>query len=165
MLLAFLHAAVQRLARSSARSRRDVFSFGNALTDLQAAFALGDSDDMLAAASGLIRDFAGGTQLAASLATLRAEHARRLVGRRTCVLLVSDGLDTGEPAALRDELRWLKRHCGRVVWLNPLMRYEGYAPTARAASVLHEEAHAMLAVHNINSLQALAASLARALKS
>jgi uncharacterized protein len=82
MLLAFLHAATQRAARSSTRGRRDVFSFGNALTDLKPAFALGDSDDMLAAASALISDFAGGTQLGASLATLRQAHARRLVGRR-----------------------------------------------------------------------------------
>jgi uncharacterized protein len=77
---------------------------------------------------------------------------------------VSDGLDTGEPEVLRQELYWLKRHIGRLVWLNPLMRFGSYAPTARAAAVLHEQCDAMLAVHNIASLQALAQSLQRALK-
>ena len=91
LLLAFLHAAT-RLHR-----RRDVFAFGTHLTDLTPAFRIADTDAMLAAASAAIDDFAGGTRLGESLATLRQRHARRLVGRRTLVLVITDGLDTGEP--------------------------------------------------------------------
>jgi len=83
---------------------RDVFAFGTHLTELTPAFRLADTDDMLAAASALIDDYAGGTRLGASLATLRERHARRLVGRRTLVLLITDGLDTGEPDDLAREL-------------------------------------------------------------
>ena len=68
-------------------------------------------------ASLAIEDFAGGTQLGASLATLRTQHARRLVGRRTIVLMITDGLDTGEPAELASELAWLRRSSRRVLWL------------------------------------------------
>jgi uncharacterized protein with von Willebrand factor type A (vWA) domain len=158
LLLAFLHAATRE------HRRRDVFAFGTHLTDLTPAFRLGDSDEMLAAASAAIADYAGGTRLGDSLATLRQQHARRLVGRRTLVLIISDGLDTGEPQLLAHELDWLTHRCRRLLWLNPLLRFEGYAPLARGAAVLHRHAHAMLAVHNLAKLEELAASLAALLK-
>jgi len=155
LLLSFLHAATHNLRR------RDVFAFGTHLTDLSPAFRLTDSDAMLAAASARIADFAGGTRLGASLATLRQQHARRLVGRRSLVLIISDGLDTGEPQDLERELVWLRGRCRRLLWLNPLLRFDGYAPVARGAAVLHRQAHGMLAVHNLAQLQDLAASVAR----
>ncbi|HET8747791.1 MAG TPA: VWA domain-containing protein [Ramlibacter sp.] len=158
LLLAFLHAATR------AHRRRDVFAFGTHLTDLTPAFRLADTDAMLAAASAAIDDFAGGTRLGESLATLRQRHARRLVGRRTLALVVSDGLDTGEPEDLARELDWLTHRCRRLLWLNPLLRFEGYAPLARGAAVLHRHAHAMLAVHNLSKLEELASSLATLLE-
>lgn len=154
LLLAFLHAATR------GHRRRDVFAFGTHLTDLTPAFRLADTDEMLLASSAAISDFAGGTRLGASLATLRQQHARRLVGRRTLVLAITDGLDTGEPDELARELDWLTHRCRRLLWLNPLLRFEGYAPLARGAAVLHRHAHGMLAVHNLARLEDLAASLA-----
>jgi uncharacterized protein len=154
LLLAFLHAATR------AHRRRDVFAFGTHLTDLTPAFRIADSDAMLAAASATIADFAGGTRLGESLATLRQKYARRLVGRRTLVLVITDGLDTGEPEALARELDWLTHRCRRLLWLNPLLRFEGYAPIARGAAVLHRYAHGMLAVHDLSRLEELAGSLA-----
>ena len=162
LLLAFLHAATRDV--SGRRARRDVFAFGTHLTDLTPAFRLADTDAMLAAASALIDDFAGGTRLGESLATLRQQHARRLVGRRTLVLVISDGLDTGEPAALDAELAWLRRRCRRLLWLNPLLRFDGYQPLARGATVLHRHAHAMLTMHNVARLEELAGSLAALMK-
>jgi uncharacterized protein with von Willebrand factor type A (vWA) domain len=158
LLLAFLHAATR------AHRRRDVFAFGTHLTDLTPAFRIADSDAMLAAASNAIADYGGGTRLGEALATLHREHARRLVGRRTLVLLISDGLDTGESELLDRELAWLTHRCRRLLWLNPLLRFEGYAPLARGAAVLHRHAHGMLAVHNLARLQDLAASLAALLE-
>jgi len=158
LLLAFLHAATRR------HPRRDVFAFGTQLTDLMPAFRLADTDAMLAQASVLIEDFAGGTRLGESLTTLRRLHARRLVGRRTLVLLITDGIDTGEPAQLAHELDWLRRRCRRLLWLNPLLRFEGYAPLAQGAAVLHKQAHGMVAVHNLSRLDDLAASLAALMK-
>ncbi len=158
LLLAFLHAATRR------HPRRDVFAFGTHLTDLTPAFRLADTDAMLSAASSAIDDFAGGTQLGDSLATLRQQHSRRLVGRRTLVLVITDGLDTGEPAELAKELAWLRRRSRRLLWLNPLLRFEGYSPLARGAAVLHGQAHGMLAVHNVSKLEDLASSLAALLK-
>ena len=158
MLLAFLHAATRSLRR------RDVFAFGTELTDLGEAMRESDSDRMLALGGRAIADFAGGTRLGDSLATLRRQHSRRLVGRRTLVLLVSDGLDTGAPQQLALELDWLRRHSGRLLWLNPLLRFDRYAPLAQGAAVLHARAHGMLAVHNLEKLDALAASIAALLR-
>ncbi len=157
LLLAFLHQATRG-------SPRAAFAFGTALTDLRPAFRQSDTDAMLALANASIADFAGGTRLGSSLATLRERHARCLVGRRTVVLLITDGLDTGEPEALEAELLWLRRHCRQLLWLNPLLRFDGYAPLARGASVLHRHAHGMLAVHNLEHLQQLAQALAALFK-
>lgn len=158
MLLAFLHAATRP------HRQRDVMAFGMNLTDLRSAFALADTDAMLEQTNQLIRDYAGGTRLGESLAQLKRHHGRRLIGRRTVVLLITDGLDTGEPALLNEQLQWLRLHSRRLLWLNPLMRFDGYAPLARGAAALHAQAHAMLAVHNLSRLQELASGLARLLR-
>ncbi|MGE0349984.1 vWA domain-containing protein [Hydrogenophaga sp.] len=157
LLLAFLHQATQGTPRAA-------FAFGTDLTDLRPAFRQRDTDQMLALANAAIDDFAGGTRLGAALAQLRAAHSRCLVGRRTVVLLITDGLDTGAPEALEEELRWLGRHTRQLLWLNPLLRYEGYAPLARGASVLHRHAHGMLAVHNLSRLEDLARSMAELMR-
>lgn len=158
LLLAFLHSATR--GRPCA-----AYAFGTCLTDLRAAFRLQDTDQMLEAANAAIADFAGGTHLGAALAALRSGHARQLVGRRTVVLLISDGLDTGEPVALDESLGWLKRHCRQLFWLNPLLRFDGYAPLAQGAQRLHRHADAMLAVHNLSRLEDLASALAQLLQS
>jgi hypothetical protein len=153
LLLAFLHQATRGTPRAA-------FAFGTDLTDLRAAFRHSDTDHMLALSNAAIDDFAGGTRLGASLARLRSEHPRCLVGRRTVVLLITDGLDTGEPEALDEALGWIGRHSRQLLWLNPLLRFDGYAPLATGASVLHRHAHAMLAVHNLSRLEDLARSMA-----
>lgn len=157
LLLAFLHQATRGVPRS-------VFAFGTTLTDLRSAWRHSDADSMLAQCNAAIADFAGGTRLGDSLAQLREHHARCLVGRRTQVLLITDGLDTGEPEVLEAELLWLKRHSRQLLWLNPLLRFDGYQPLARGASVLHKHAHGMLAVHNLEHLQQLAQALAALFK-
>jgi uncharacterized protein with von Willebrand factor type A (vWA) domain len=157
LLLAFLHQATRGVPRA-------VFAFGTTLTDLRTAWRQSDADAMLALCNAAISDFAGGTRLGDSLTRLREQHARCLVGRRTQVLLITDGLDTGEPDLLDAELQWLKRHSRQLLWLNPLLRFEGYEPLARGASVLHRHANAMLAVHNLEHLQQLARALAALFK-
>ena len=119
---------------------------------------------MLQAANQQIADFAGGTRLGYSLAQLRQSHSRDLIGRRTVVLLISDGLDTGDAQELESELIWLKRHSRSLLWLNPLLRFEGYAPLATGASVLHRHAKGMLAIHNLSRLEDLAQAMAKLLK-
>lgn len=161
LLLAFLHAATS--ARRWPGLRSNFYSMGTRLYRLNAAFSQADPDAMLVQLNRIIEDFGGGTRLAECLAQLRQQHARQLVGGRTLVLLVSDGLDTGDAQSLEQELAWLRRHSARLVWLNPLLRYDGYLPLALGASVLHRYADVMLAVHNLQSLQKLAGHLSQLL--
>ncbi len=153
LLLAFLHQATRGTPRAA-------FAFGTQLTDLRTAFRHSDTDQMLTLANDAIDDFAGGTRLGASLADLRTHHRRVLVGRRTVVLLITDGLDTGEPDALDNELQWIKRHSRQLLWLNPLLRFDGYQPLASGAAVLQRHADGALAVHNLSRLEDLARSMA-----
>ncbi len=71
----------------------------------------------------------------------------------------------GEPADLARELQWLKRHSRRILWLNPLLRFDGYAPSARGAAELFKAADGMLAVHNVQRLQELAGGIAKLMNS
>ncbi len=157
MQLAFLH-------HHTPRGKRAVFAFGTHLTDLRAAFALRDTDDMLHAVSQHVADFGGGTRLGESLAALRQQYSQVLVGRRTLVLLITDGLDTGEPEQLQEEVAWLKRHCRSLLWLNPLLRFDGYQPLARGPQVLARHADAQVAIHSLARLENLAQGLGQLLK-
>jgi uncharacterized protein len=157
LLLAFLHQATRHTPRR-------VYAFGTHLSDLNTAFAHADTDKMLEAANIQITDFAGGTQLGSSLQMLRRHHARDLIGRRTVVLLISDGLDTGDAQQLGDELVWLKRHARKFLWLNPLLRFEGYAPLATGANLLSQHTDGALAIHNLTKLEDLANAMAKLIK-
>ena len=119
---------------------------------------------MLAQANARIQDFAGGTQLGQSLAELRTQHAKKLTGRRTVVLLISDGLDTGSAQTLDSELAWLKRRSRKVLWLNPLLRFDAYAPLATGAAVLNQHVDGMLAIHNLSRLEDLASAMTKLLQ-
>ena len=157
LMMAFLHQSTRQVPRS-------VFAFGTELTDLTGPFRMADTDDMLLAVSEKITDFAGGTRLGLSLGQIRTKHQRQLVGRRTVVLLITDGLDTGSTNDLSQELSWLKRHCRKMLWLNPLLRFDGYAPIASGAQVLHRHVDGSVAIHNMARLQDLAQAIKRLLK-
>ena len=164
LLLAFLHAAT-RPSAANGPSRRHVFAFGTHLTPLDSAFALDDTDAMLEGVNTLVSDFAGGTKLGDSLATLKRDHAQAFSGSRAIVMVISDGLDTGVPAQLQQQLQWLGLHCKRLLWLNPLLRFDQYVPAAAGAQLLHKQCDAMLAVHNVDSLNMLANSVAQLMRS
>ncbi|MCD8505009.1 MAG: VWA domain-containing protein [Burkholderiaceae bacterium] len=157
LMLAFLHQALYHRTR-------DVFAFGTQLTDLNAAFAERDTDVMLAMANQAIADFGGGTQLGAALKKIREDHRHDIIGNRTLVLLITDGLDTGDHDSLAQELDWLTRQARATVWLNPLLRYDGYQPLAGGAQVLDRYVDKMLAIHNLEHLSTLASSLAKLMK-
>jgi uncharacterized protein with von Willebrand factor type A (vWA) domain len=155
LLLAFLHKATEHV------KTRDVMAFGTGLSDLTPAFKNKDPDLMLQACNEAIQDFAGGTKLGDSLDQLKARFSHRLRAKRTLVLLVSDGLDTGDNAQLEAALTWLKAKTGKICWLNPLLRFDGYQPLAKGASVLDRYCDAKLAIHNLEHLE----DLAKAIKS
>lgn len=152
MVLSFLHAATHL-------SKPKVFAFGSRLTNLSQVFRQPDTDLMLLQAADLIPDYAGGTRMAESLKDLRKNHRGAFIGRRSLVLVITDGLDTGEPDYLHEGLRWLQSVSGRLLWLNPLMRYSGYQPLAAGASTLARFCDSKMAVYNLESLEVFAKAI------
>jgi uncharacterized protein with von Willebrand factor type A (vWA) domain len=118
---------------AGATTRVEVFTFSTELSRV--------TDDVRRAAAGEVRRlermrraWAGGTSIGACLRDFLGRFGKRMVGREAVVMIVSDGLDVGEPDVLRDAMRELQRRAAGVVWLNPLLETEGYEPTAAGMS-------------------------------
>ena len=110
--------------------------------------------DALARLSRAVQDWSGGTRIGASLAAFNAGWPR-LVTRRTVVLIVSDGWDTGEAAALPEALHVIARRAGRVIWLNPLLGSPSYEPLTRGMQAALPYVDVFAPVHNLASLREL----------
>jgi uncharacterized protein with von Willebrand factor type A (vWA) domain len=153
MFLHFLHA----LTRD--RERVTTFLFGTRLTNVTRPLRDRDVDDALAKIGTAVPDWAGGTRIAASLAEFNLRWARRLLAQNACVMLVTDGLDRDDASALDEEMRRLRRSCRRILWLNPLLRYEGFEPQAAGIASMLPHVDAFLPMHDIASLHQLALRL------
>lgn len=103
----------------------------------------------------------GGTRVGESLATFNRWHAARVVHSRTCVMIFSDGYDTSDPDLLDAEMAHLRRRCRRIVWLNPLIGWEGYEPSARGMAAALPHIDLFAPAHTLASLAALEPYLAR----
>lgn len=106
-----------------------------------------------------VRDWSGGTKIGESLAAFNREHAMRMIDRRTIVVILSDGWDTGEPDLLERELRQLRRRAGRLIWLNPLLGNPGYEPLTRGMAAALPHLDTFAPAHNLASLHDLARHL------
>ncbi len=105
-----------------------------------------------------VRDFSGGTRIGESLQEFNRSW-RHLVDRRTIVLILSDGWDTGEPDLLAAEMLSLRRRAGRVIWLNPLLGNPSYEPLTRGMAAALPLVDHFAAAHNLASLRDLASHL------
>ncbi len=110
---------------------------------------------LLAAGAG------GGTKIGDSLATFNRWHAKRVIHSRTCVMIISDGYDTGAPGRLGEEMRALAKRCRRIVWLNPMLGWEGYEASARGMKEALEHLDLFAPAHTLDSLAQLEPYLAR----
>jgi uncharacterized protein with von Willebrand factor type A (vWA) domain len=155
MFLHFLHAI------SNADRRVHAFVFGTRLTHITRELRARDPDVAVAGVVRAVDDWQGGTRIAATLHEFNLRWARRVCGGSPTVLLVSDGLEQGDTAALAHEAQRLALACRRLVWLNPLLRYEGFEPRAAGVRALLPFVDEHLPVHNVASLEALARGLAQ----
>lgn len=105
-----------------------------------------------------VRDWSGGTRIGDSLAEFN-RHWGSLVDRRTIVILLSDGWDTGDPEVLATELLRIKRRAGRVIWLNPLLGNPSYEPLTRGMAAALPLVDDFAAAHNLAALRSLATKL------
>jgi uncharacterized protein with von Willebrand factor type A (vWA) domain len=151
--LHFLHALTRE------RPHVSTLLFGTRLTNVTRHMRHRDPDEAVAAISAAVQDWSGGTRIASCLREFNHRWSRRLLAQNACVLLVSDGLEREEGGALGAEMARLARASHRLVWLNPLLRYEGFRPVASGIAAMRPHVDAFLPVHNVESLEGLAQAL------
>lgn len=155
MLLHFTHA----LALSDVPVQS--FVFGTRLTSITRLLAQRDPDLAVAKVVEKVADWSGGTRITACLRDFNRAWSRRvLAGGRSTVLLISDGLEHGDTAQLAFEMERLRKSCRRVVWLNPLLRYDRFEPKAAGIRAMLPQVDEFLPAHNLESLEQLARVLA-----
>jgi uncharacterized protein with von Willebrand factor type A (vWA) domain len=153
VFLHFMHAMANGEIAFSA------FVFGTRLTTVTRQLRAYDPDEALARVAGEVRDWSGGTRIGPCLREFNMRWARRLPLQKATVLLVSDGLEHAEIDLLSAEAARLGRSCGRLFWLNPLLRYKAFEPKARGVRALLPHVDRLLPMHNIVSLEQVALAL------
>jgi uncharacterized protein with von Willebrand factor type A (vWA) domain len=153
MLLHFLHAI------TNDRHRVHVLLFGTRLTPITRHLKHRDVDVALARVAAAVSDWSGGTRIGACLADFNRRFARRLLAQNAVVLLITDGLDADAGAGLAFEAERLAKSCRRLVWLNPLLRYDGFEAKPAGIRALLPWVDDFRPVHNLASLAALAQAL------
>jgi hypothetical protein len=154
MFLHFLHAI------TNDRDRVHTFLFGTRLTNITRHLRHRDVDVALSAISQAVADWSGGTRIGASLTSFNLRWSRRVLGQNAVVLLISDGLDRDGGTDLSEAMDRLHRSCRKLIWLNPLLRYDDFRPVATGVRLMLPHVDAFLPAHNLDSLIDLSRALA-----
>ena len=153
LFLHFLHAV------TDARKRVHTFLFGTRLTNVTRSLKARDPDEALAACSAAVPDWSGGTRIATSLAAFNKSWSRRVLGQGAIVLLITDGLERDGDDRLAFEIDRLHRSCRRLIWLNPLLRFDGFEAKAKGIRTLLPHVDEFRPIHNLESVAALCRAL------
>ena len=155
MLLLFMHTL------TNDRDRVHSFLFGTRLTNITRHLRRRDIDIALARITETVEDWGGGTRIGHCMRQFNLEWSRRVLGQGALVLLITDGLDREAGAGLEAEMERLHKSCRRLIWLNPLLRFDAYAPISAGARAMVRHVDELRTVHNLESLRQLAEVLAR----
>ena len=156
MMMHFLHALTWASQRHWGKVH--AFTFGTRLTNITRALSLRDADLAMNALGQEAPDWQGGTRIGESLYRFNRLWSRRVLGQGSVVLLISDGLERGETAQLSAEAARLARSCRRLIWLNPLLRFDGFRPEAAGVKALLPLVDSLHSCHSLDSLEALGAA-------
>jgi uncharacterized protein len=152
IFLHFLHALGEQ-------RRVTTFLFGTRLTNVTRALRARDADVALARCSDQVEDWAGGTRIASSLHLFNRDWSRRVLGQGAIVLLFTDGLERDGAEDLQREMERLRKSCRRLIWVNPLLRYDGFQAKALGIRAMLPFVDEFRPIHNMASM----ADLCRAL--
>ena len=156
LFLHFLHAV------TDARKRVTTFLFGTRLTNVTRAIRQRDPDEALSACSTNVADWSGGTRIGTSLHTFNKQWARRVLTQGAVVLLITDGLERDADDSLAFEIDRLHRSCRRLIWLNPLLRFQGFEARAKGVQTMLPHVDELRPIHNLESMTDLVRALSRA---
>lgn len=154
MFLHFLHTLIND------RYRVHVFLFGTRLTNITRELRRKDIDEAMNKVSAAVKDWSGGTRIGTALHEFNFKWSRRVLGQGAHVLLMTDGLDREDVTALTTEMQRLRRAAKRIVWLNPLLRFDGFEARANGIRAIMPLVDEFRPVHSLNSLADLAETLA-----
>lgn len=160
MVLHFVHAVANR--KGAGWAKVHAFTFGTRLTNITRHLAQRDVDAALAAAGAEAQDWQGGTRIGACLHAFNRDWSRRVMGQGAVVLLISDGLDRDPVADLSREMERLHLSARRLVWINPLLRWDGFVPKARGIAAMLPHVDSFRAGHSVASLADLGHAVASA---
>ncbi|MGH6931066.1 MAG: vWA domain-containing protein [Dongiaceae bacterium] len=146
VILHFLHAI------TNDRDRVHGFLFGTRLTNVTRDLRHKDVDVALDKIGHRVEDWSGGTRIGACLAEFNARWSRRVLGQGAVVLFISDGLDRDAGEGLAKEMERLHKSCRRLIWLNPLLRFDGYEPKSLGARAIMPHVDEFRPAHNLESL-------------
>lgn len=158
-VLQFLHAVSNQ--KGAGWAEVNAFTFGTRLTNITRHMGARDVDAALAAAGAEAQDWEGGTRVGACLEAFNRDWSRRVLGRGAVVLLITDGLDRDAPERLSAAMERLALSSRRVIWVNPLLRWDGFAPKAAGIRAMLPHVSSFRAGHNIAALAGLAEAVAR----
>ncbi len=153
IFLHFLHAL------TSERRRVSTFLFGTRLTNVTRALRHKDVDEALADCSAGVKDWSGGTRIAASLHAFNREWSRRVLGQGAIVLLFTDGLEREGLDQLAREAERLHKSCRRLIWVNPLLRYAEFEAKASGVRAMLPHVDEFRPIHNLRSMAELVRAL------
>lgn len=156
-VLHFLHGVANQKGAGWAKVHG--FTFGTRLTNITRHLATRDVDAALAMAGAEAQDWEGGTKIGACLHDFNRDWSRRVLGQGAVVILVSDGLDCGPKEELAKEIERLHLSSRQLIWLNPLLRFDGFAPKAGGVMTMLPHVDSFRAGHNIASLEGLTQAL------
>ena len=159
MLLRFTHALTQR--RGTVHS----FLFGTRLTNVSRQMRDRDPDAALRSVAARVEDWSGGTRISGALADFNRDWSRRVLGQGAVVLLITDGLDRDPDSNLGFEVERLHKSCSRLIWLNPLLRFDGFEPRSLGVQQILPHVDAFVPVHSLDSMADLATVLSADLPS
>jgi hypothetical protein len=152
VFLHFLHVLAER-------RRVHTFLFATRLTNVTRELRAKDPDDALAACTKRVMDWDGGTRLAGCLHDFNRLWSRRVLTQGPVVLLFSDGLERKVTGQLAFEADRLHRSCRRFVWLNPLLRYDGFEARAEGIRTILPHVDEMRPIHNLRNMADLVQAL------
>jgi len=155
VFLRFIHGVLDEFREAEA------FLFHTRLAHVSDAMKERDAGRALDRLSIMAQGAGGGTLIGESLRTFNRWHAARVIHSRTCVMIVSDGYETGDATLLGHEMAALGRRCRRIVWLNPMMGWHDYAPEARGIKAALPYVDLYAPANTLQSLTALEPYLAR----
>lgn len=151
MMMHFIHTLT--LKKTTGWGQVHAFTFGTRLSNITRSLSVRDPDAALKAISGQVNDWDGGTKIGECLKQFNLDWSRRVLGTNAAVLMITDGLERADTDSLENQMRRLRLSCRKIIWLNPLLRWDAFEPQAKGIVTILPYVDSFASCHSLASLQ------------